>query len=297
MRRLVLLCLAAGLAALAAWSPGAGAQAVERVRIADQARQAHGLPPGLTVELASPPSYNRLSLAGDNGRWSGPRFEEPGNPGNSGFASLDWSVSFEERTGDPDAVALAHVNHREWSRDQRGGLSVSHVVGKRSVGTLLGYYYLMTPTLGGGDARFEASLAFPLDVNLFAIVHLEALEPSNDTYKVGPVFASNWNRGQVLVALTGVGLQGNLPPKIVAAKTSERGRRVKGKVVDRYLDAVVGAPVALERSRGGSWRRVAHGKTSQRGFYALRAGNRGAYRVTVSMAGFTAQSRVITAGR
>ena len=206
-------------------------------------------------------------------------------------------MSFDERQGDTDAVAFAHIEHRDWARDQRNGLSVPHVVGTQSVGTLLGYFYLMTPSISGGEARFEAALAFPLDTSLFAIVHLQVLEPQNDTYMVGSVLASNWNRGQILLALAGVRLQGNLPPKIVAARASDRGATVKGKVVDRYLDAVIGAPVSLERFIGGSWKRVAHGKTSPRGFYSLRAGRRGSYRVTVRMAGFTAQSRVVGAGR
>ncbi|MDQ2981339.1 MAG: hypothetical protein M3R26_03315 [Actinomycetota bacterium] len=297
-RRVFLVSLVAGLTALVAWTQGGSAQAVERVRIADPARQAHGLPAGLAVELSSPAAYNRLSLSGSSGRWTGPRYEELGNPGNAGFASIDWSVSFDERPGEADAAALAHITHRNWERDQRGGLSVPHVVGKRAVGTLLGYYYLVTPTTTGGEARFEAALAFPLDTNLYAIAHLEALEPPNDTYTLGgSVLSSTWNRGQVLVALAGVRLQGNLPPKIVGARTAERGRLVTGKVVDRFLDAVIGTPVSLERLTGGSWRRIARGKTSQSGFYSLSAGKRGRYRVTARMAAFTAQSREIRAGR
>ena len=72
---------------------------------------------------------------------------------------------------------------------------------------------------------------------------------------------------------------------------------MQGKVVDRFLDAVLGAQVSLERRSGGSWARVAGTKTSQRGFYSVRAGKRGTYRVTVKMAGFTAMSREIRAGR
>ena len=297
MRRLVLLVgLVTGLAALAAWSQGVGAQTVERIRIADPARQAHGLPAGLAVELSSPPDYDRQSTSGDSGRWTGPRYEERGNPGNAGLASLDWAVTFDERTGDADAAALAHIDHRNWQRDQRGGLSVAHVVGSAAVGTVLGYYYLMTPSVGAGDARFEAALAFPLDANLYAIVHIELLEPPNDLFIVKGSAASNWNRGQTLLTLADVRLQGNLPPKIVAAHSYEHGRFVRGKVVDRFLDAVVGARVALERLSGGSWTKVAGGKTSPRGLYSLRARGRGRYRVTVRMADFTAQSRELRAG-
>src|SRR5436309_2370606 len=152
MRRLALLLgLVTGFAVLAAWSEGAGAQAVERIPISDPARQAHGLPAGLIVELASPADYNRQSVSGNSGRWIGPRYEQIGNPGNAGLASLDWAVTFDERTGDADAAALAHIGHRTWDRDQRGGFSIPHLVGSVNVGTVLGYYYLMTGSLDGSD--------------------------------------------------------------------------------------------------------------------------------------------------
>jgi len=295
-RRSLLVALLTGLTALAVWGQVAGAQAVERIRIADAARQQHGLPAGLLIELTSPTAYNRQSVSGDSGRWAGPRYEELGNPGNAGFSSLDWAVSFDERQGDAEAIALANVRHGDWPRDQRGGLSVPHVVGTRDVGTILGYYVMLTP--GGNDARFEGVIAFPLDVNLHAVAHFEALDPSNDSFVVnGSSTASSWNRGQVLVALAGIRLQGNLPPKTVAARAYKRGRLVRGKVVDRFLDAVLGAQVSLERRSGGSWSKVAGTKTNQRGIYSVPARRRGTYRVTVRLAGFTATSREIRAGR
>src|SRR5437879_6297043 len=108
-RSMLLVCLVTGLVAVAAWGQGAGAQSVERVRIADPARKAHGLPAGLLVELASPPQYNRQSVSGDSGRWTGPHYADRGNPGNAGFASVNWAVSFDQRQGDAQAVALANV--------------------------------------------------------------------------------------------------------------------------------------------------------------------------------------------
>ena len=297
MRRFsVVFGLLAGLLALAVGTQIAGAQSVERVRISDPARQAHQLPPGLLVELASPASYNRQSSSGDAGRWLGPRYEQAGHPENAGFASLDWSVSFDQRQGDAEAVAKANVQHTDWTRDQQGGISVPHAVGTKALGTILGFYVMMRPRTTG-DARFEGVIAFPLDTNLEAVIRFEALDPPDDSYIVnGSSIASSWNRGQVLVALGSVELQGNLPPKIVAARSFERGRRVRGKVVDRFLDAVLGAQVSLEKSSGGGWTKVSTGKTNQRGFYSLRAKRRGTYRVSVRMAGFTATSRTIRAG-
>ena len=295
--RALLVGLSTGLAALAICSQFAGAQALERIQISDPARQEHQLPPGLLVELASPAEYNRQSVSGDSGRWVGPRYEERGNPGNAGFASLNWSVSFDQREGDAEAIAHANAVHRDWARDQRGGLSVTHLVGDRNVGTILGGFVMFTPA-GANDARFEGVLAFPLGTNLHAVVRFEAFEPPADSFLVkGTVVGKSWNRGQVLLALNGVRLQGNLPPKIVAARAVERGRFVRGKVVDRFLDAVLGARVSLERRAGGSWTRVAGGKTDERGFYTLRPKRRGTYRVTARLAGFTALSRELRAGR
>jgi hypothetical protein len=297
-RRLLLVALVTGLTALTAWGQVAGAQSVERIQIADATRQQHGLPAGLVVELASPAAYDRQSVSGDSGRWTGPRYEERGNPANSGFAALDWKMSFDEREGgDAEAITTANTVHRDWEREQRGQISVPHAVGTRVVGTIVGYYVMLTPGTGN-DARFEGVVAFPLDVNLYAVAHFEAFEPPNDSFVVnGSSSASAWNRGQILLSLVGISLQGNLPPKIVAARAYQRGRIVKGKVVDRFLDAVLGAPVSLERLTGGSWVRVAGTRTSPRGFYAVRARKRGTYRVTVRMAGFTAMSRTLRAGR
>jgi Carboxypeptidase regulatory-like domain len=298
VRRIVLRAtLLAGLTALAFGTQIAGAQSVERIRISDPARQAHQLPPGLLVELASPSRYERQSVSGNAGRWIGPRYEQPGHPENGGLASLDWTVSFDQREGDAEAIAHANIVHTDWTRDQKGGLSVPHVVGTQDVGTILGAYEMVKPSTTG-DARFEGVLAFPLDKNLQAVIRFEALNPPDDSYVVaGSSVPSSWNRGQVLVALAGAQLQGNLPPKIVAARSFERGRKVRGKVVDRFLDAVLGARVSLERRAGGSWTKVSSGETNQRGFYSLRAKRRGTYRVSVRMAGFTATSREIRAGR
>ena len=260
--------------ALAGAGQGARGQTVERIGISDATRQAHQLPAGLLVELASPTGYERQSSSGDSGRWVGPAYQQIGHPENTGQSSLDWTVSF----------------------DQRGGLSVPHVVGTKGVGTVLGYYEMVTPATPG-DARFEGVLAFPLDKGLHAVIRFEALNPPDDTYMVGSSVPSSWNRGQVLVALADAQLQGNLPPKIVAARSIERGRLVRGKVVDRFLDAVLGARVSLEKSSGGSWAKVSGGKTDKRGVYLLKAKKRGRYRVSVRWGGFAATSREIRAGR
>src|SRR4029450_1474611 len=104
MRRFsVIFGLLSGLLALAVGTQIAGAQSVERIRISDPARQAHPLPPGLLVEVACPTKYARQSPSGNSGRWVAPRFEQIGHPENAGLASLDWSVSFDQRQGDAEA--------------------------------------------------------------------------------------------------------------------------------------------------------------------------------------------------
>ena len=80
-RRLLLVALVTGLTALAVWGQVAGAQSVERIQIPDAVRQSHGLPAELVVELSSPADYDRASVSGDSGRWTGPRYEERGQPG------------------------------------------------------------------------------------------------------------------------------------------------------------------------------------------------------------------------
>jgi len=85
----------------------------------------------------------------------------------------------------------------------------------------------------------------------------EALEPRADPFLVkGTVVGKSWNRGQVLLALAGVRPQGNLPPKIVAARTVERGRFVRGKVVRRLLDAVAGGYALRATASGQAFYRV-----------------------------------------
>jgi hypothetical protein len=297
MRRVVLLGLIAGLAA-AAWATQlAAAGVVERIRVTAPVRGS-ALPPGLVIELASPDEYNRSTFTGMGGTWAGPRYQAVNDPNTGGTATIVWRLTFDTApAANSEQVVVRHVRNTNWRRDQRTGVSVQRIVGRRVIGTILGESYLMTP--GGQDARFEAVLAFQLDQNLHAVVHLELLDPPNDSFVVKQlVRASTWNRGQAFLALTRVRLRGNLAPKVVAVRATNRGRELRGKVVDRLLHPVVGTPLALEMRRpGGRWVRVARGRTDQRGFYTLQAGRRGAYRVTANMAGFTAESRPILAGR
>ena len=239
-------------------------------------------PPGPRAP-AGPPGRARLSRRvqpavrlGRVRSLVGPRYEERGNPGNAGLASLNWSVTFDQRQGDAEAVSLANVSHTNWARDQRGGLSVPHLVGNRNLGTILGYYVMVSPS-AANDARFEGVLAFPLDANLHAVVRYEALEPPADSFLVkGSVVGKSWNRGQVLLALNGVRLQGNLPPKDRGgARYGARPLRA-GQGRRSVPGRGPGGRVSLERRSGGSWTKVSGGKTTSEA--STRCGRRGAGR-------------------
>ncbi len=297
MRRALIVGIFAGLAAVVGAIQLASAGVVERIPVTDSIRAGRDLPPGLVIELASPEEYNRATFTGSEGSWIGPRYQARNDPAAGGPTRIDWRFSFDDfATSQPEVVVARHVRQPGWRRDQRGGISITRVVGKRVIGTILAEYTLLNP--GGNDARFEAVLAFPLAQNLHAVVHMDLAEPASDDFVVkGSISASTWHRGQALLALSRIRLRGNLAPKIVAARSVDRGRSVRGKVVDRFLAPVVGAPIALERKQGGRWVRVTRAKTSDRGFYTLSPGRRGAYRVTVNMAGFKAESRALLAGR
>lgn len=293
MRRGAALVLIVGAAAALAAAQLAGARAVERIRISDATRSQHGLAPGLVVELASPAEYNRSVLTPDGGSWRGPVYHAR-DGSSSDFSSIDWTVAFDEREGEAETIAASYLR-RGWARDQRGGLSIPRIVGGRTVGTILGYYHLHTP--GRGDARVEAVLAFPLETRLHAVVRMELLTPPSDAFLVkNLVTGSTWNRGQALLALSGIRLHGNLPPKIVSARTFDRGRLISGRVIDRFLDPVIGATIRLERRAGSRWIRAARGRTSGRGSYSFQPARRGTYRVTANLAGFRAESRSVRAG-
>lgn len=293
MRRGAALVLIVGAAAVLAAAQLAGARSVERIRLSDATRTQHGLPPGLVVELASPVDYNRSVAEPNGGSWRGPVYTAR-DGSSSDFSSINWTVTFDERQAEAEAIAAAYLR-RGWGRDQRGGLSILRVVGGRVLGTILGYYHLHTP--GRGDARFEAVLAFPLETRLHAVVRLELLTPPSDEFVVRNIVSgSTWNRGQALLALSGIRLHGNLPPKIVSARAFDRGKVIRGRVIDRFLDPVIGAAIRLERRAGSRWIRAAHGRTSSRGSYSFQPARRGTYRVTANLAGFRAESRAFRAG-
>jgi hypothetical protein len=261
----------------------ASAVAVERIPL--QARpEAPGFPPGVFLTLVSPTQY----AAQAPGRWVGPEYWASGDPSVRGNAAIDWSVTFRDRSVEPDSAAAA-ATQRGWREQERGGIAIPHVLGRNILGTVPSYFVLKFR-----DAMYETALAIPLGPTAIAIVKFSLSAPAansapglGDNLVLGSFGASTWNRGQAFLALSGVQLEGNLPPASVTIRQVRGKRTVSGAVLDGLKHAVVGVRAVLERRSGASWRAAASAKTSARGTFAFRAAP-GRYRVSV--AGTTVRS-------
>jgi hypothetical protein len=273
--RACLLALAA--AAFLVHSGAASAAAVERIPLSGPALP--GFPPGIFLTLVSPPQY----AAERPGRWVGPAYWASGNGDLRGYAVIDWSVSFRDRSVEPDSAAAA-ATPRGWREQERAGIAVPHVAGSTAVGTLPSYFVLKH-----SDAMHEAALAIPISPAVIAIINFSLKAPQTNSapdfgeYLVmGTYLASSWNRGQAFLALSGVQLEGRLPPSAVSIEAVRRRPAVRGTVVDAFKHAIVGARVILERRTGASWRRLGSVRTNAQGSYTLRIRASGRYRVSVA---------------
>lgn len=276
MRWAALATLAAGVVATLSVAQLAPGQAIDRVRVAPNPPVA-SVPPGLFVVVRSPDAYSRVTTSGARGSWIGPQYWRGGNPwGNAG---IDWEVGFDGRRMDTERLALANLT-RDWAEDQRAGVSVPHLVRGRIVGDVPGFFVLQVQRQ---SAPAELVLAFPLSRDLHAFVRLLLTRPdSNDDFVNRSILASSWNRGQALVAMSRVRLEGNLPPSLVSIRTRRGGRIVTGFALDFLRHAVVGVPVTLERRAGSGWRRVSTVRSSRIGGYSFRVAP-GTYRARATL--------------
>jgi hypothetical protein len=273
----------------------ASAVAVERIPLADGARaETAGFPPGVFLTLVSPPEY----VARSPGRWVGPAFWPSDDPAQRADTAIDWSVTFRDRSVEVSSAAAA-VTQRGWREQERAGLSVPHVVGKTILGTLPGHFVLKH-----SDAAHETALAIPLGPAAMAIVKFSLFSPGKNSaapfgtnFVLGSYLASSWNRGQAFVALSGVSLQGNLPPSRLTIRRVRAKSAVSGNVVDEFQHPLVGVRLALERQAGASWRRVGSAKTNGQGAFTLATRGRGYYRATVTYAGVTVRSSTLLVRR
>jgi hypothetical protein len=284
VRWAALLTLAAGVVAALSVAQLAPGQAIERVRIEQTLAP---LPAGLSLILGSPDEYSRAGP----GNWVGPAYWLPEDSSVRNNAAITWQVGFDNRPLNTERIALSNLS-RDWTEDQRAGVSVDHVVGRRVVGTIPGFFVLQVERR---SAPAELVLAIPLAPQLHAWVRYLLPRPESDAFMVkGSVVASSWNRGQALLAMSRVRLEGNLPPSLVTARARGKGR-LAGFVVDLHRHAVVGATAVLERRSGSGWRRLASTRTTGLGGYAFKVRS-GSYRVRGTLGGrFSAVSRPVRA--
>jgi hypothetical protein len=291
VRLAALLTFAAGVVAALSVAQLAPGQSIERVRLD---RPASGLPASLNLLVGSPDEYSRLSARPTSGSWVGPQYWLPANPAIRNNASMDWEVGYDERALNTERVALANLT-KDWTEDQRAGVSLDHVVAGRVVGTIPGFFVLQVERRSSPS---ELVVAFPLTEKLHAFVRFLLPRPESDDYYVkGSVLASSWNRGQALLAMSRVRLEGNMPPSVVTIRKRRNGV-VGGFVVDFYGHAVAGIPVSLQRKAGSRWVRVRGARTTRLGGYAFRTGKPGGYRVTATLDGrFSATSQPLRTRR
>jgi hypothetical protein len=287
VRWAALAALAAGVVTALSVAQLAPGQSIDRVRVAPSPPSAT-VPSGLFIVLRSPDAYSRVSAAAARGSWRGPGYAPRGAPSPWNNAQIDWEVGYDARTLDAERIALANLT-RDWSEDQRAGVSIPHVVGGRVVGEIPGFFILQVQRQSSPS---ELVVAFPVSPKLHAFVRfLLPLPESNEFYVNGSIVASSWNRGQAFVAMSRVKLEGNLPPSIVSIR-ARRGRAVSGFVLDFLRHSVLRVPVVLERRRGSGWTRVASSRTNRLGGYSFRVAP-GSYRVRAAMGRFSALSRPV----
>ena len=293
MRRLLVsFGLVLGTAATALAAP---AQVIERVQIAQAGRPATAsIPAGVSLLLVSPPDYSRAAATETQGTWVGPDYRAAGKPDLGGRAAIRWQVGFDTQSRSSEAAALAGLSKR-WRETLRGGVSVPHVVGRTTVGTIDGDYVLTIAPEPDAAAQ-EAALAFAIAPGVHATVSFVASEPADNSadtfgaYQVfGSIGAATWNRGQLFRALTGVRLDGNLPPTRVTALAARR--TIRGTVGDAFRHPVVGARVALQRANGTGG--GATTRTDSRGAYKIGGVSRGRYRVVATVGTSSATSPVV----
>jgi hypothetical protein len=291
VRWAALLTVAAGVVAALSVAQLAPGQSIERVRVD---RPSAGLPANLNLLIGSPDEYSRQSARATSGTWIGPAYWLPANPAIRNNASMDWEVGYDERVMSTERVALVNLT-KDWTEDQRAGVSVDHLVGGRVVGTIPGFFVLQVERRSSPS---ELVVAFPLSEKLHTFVRFVLPRPETDDYFVkGSILASSWNRGQALLAMSRVRLEGNMPPSVVTIR-QRRKRVLVGFVVDFYRHAVVGIPVTLQRRAGSRWVRIRGARTTRLGGFSFKVGKPGSYRVTAVLDGrFRATSRALRTRR
>ena len=108
---------------------------------------------------------------------------------------------------------------------------------------------MMSPA-APGDARFGSGVSRSMRTSMRSSASGRSGRRPIHFLVKGTVVGKSWNRGQILLALSGC-VSRESPAQIVAARAVERGRFVRGKVVDRFLDSVLRARVSPQRAARG----------------------------------------------
>jgi hypothetical protein len=270
MRRFVLV-----LAALSLAAPVAFAAYTDRVVLA----------PGLTATITTLPQYTRTGFDGDSGGWRGPTCVPRGRLDLAGPLSLTWAMGVYRATSAVDAAAQARTF--DWSVVETSTVPLLHVAGGRRVGTIRAT--LVLTDSGGITGYHESGLAFPIARGRFVAARAWSGGNAFACVVDGDGAVELWHRRTAHDALTGIRVEGNLPPARVTARRI--GRRARGSVTDVNGHPLVAARVALERRVGSRWRVVSRGKTSATGAFSLGLRAAGLYRVATRSGGTTARSR------
>jgi hypothetical protein len=288
------------MAAFALSTPAVAGAAVDRVQVGvpGQGSLTRGFSEGLALSLTSPAAYERGCCSDFvTGVWLGPRVQSSGGAVEQNRARIDWSVTFARTRRSAASLARAAA----WG--QYGELSgrparVRHIVGGRNVGTLKAFSVVTAEAAPG--ARAQGAIAVSLGRRVYATALFDAGDPyadetSDGRLTVQGMAGSAWNRAQAAASVGGVRIEGSLPPAKVVARPAGRGLR--GRVTDGFGHPVAEIALVTQRRVAGAWRRVGRGVATRRGTFELNARRAGSYRVIATLAGSSARSPAVRAGR
>lgn len=279
----------AALAALAALAAAAGgfAQVQDRFRVSSDP-EGVGYPPSLNVVFDSPPDYVRESIGrlGNDGHWTGPRYQATLRASLGSNATIDWSAGVER---DPATRAtIIESLAQGWPAVQEGVEPIERRIAGRETAPVNALFVLTQGTPQAGEARYELGLVLPI-CGRTVIIRVSALTPSGNSaggamgfgeYRMANGQAPTvWNREQTLATMRGISLDGNLPAANVAVRAA--GRSVVGTATDCYRAPIAGTAATLERRGGKRWVRAARATTNAAGAATLHARAAGTYRIVV----------------
>ena len=122
-------------------------------------------PRGISLELTRRLPTPRLVSPTSRAGVGGPAYWASRDQSKRGTTSISWSSTSRRGRDRRKAIAVAAPQHG-WPLDKKDPIAVPHCVGKRIVGTILGFYAI-TRAPAPNDASFEAALAFPVGPKAF----------------------------------------------------------------------------------------------------------------------------------